>query len=722
MRVLLLRLIFTVVLAMVLVSSSWFPWGASLEAGGGNLSVPVRWCGIEGAPSMADPGVVGEATTDDVLWRRHERPSDQIYIPLAAMTFRSAATGDIKNGPQSFPIIRDPLGTGGNIGSQSEATDATTQCRRAWLFGDPLYYDANNNGVVNATVDTLLSDDTPAVGFVELGHNGAPLAAVPAEVKFVDLDGDGAFDVGERIYRDENDDGTVDPGDTLLSAGTLGTVVGNVDPADVLASLLAVPAQVKYLDLIRQPANTFNIGYPSVVGITAVSASDFDIPGLGFPVHGIAALGICGDAALMDDPSFYLPPGPDFRTFETQLVGHEFGHAFCLQHGDGFDDNTDGMLDNGDDPASPFALGFPGTLCDSNNVMQYCWHDTGAPAAPTMVWVGSGTPIPGILTGAQVTVVRTHAMALPDTVVDPVPLPLRSERSDVIGEIPEAYAHVDLGTVAVTVEPSGKVTTFSLTTRRPFPRIFTSTFYVIVDADNNPATGGAPAALGVPTDLKGAELVFTLTPDRNATPPITASAVKFDPAKGAFAPLSGRIAASWVTLDAIVDYPGPSVRVAERLAVRLTDDARGPLAATFRVEYLAVDVPSKTVDRARTQMNFATPVFPQCKTDPEVIPAGGTATVTASGLLPSRSVHVLIGDRQVGTAESDAAGSATATFVVPRRTSQGKHLITVGALAVTGDCFLVVKGQRNLLSIALLLAILVAIVIYFGAGMRRRIQ
>ena len=51
---------------------------------------------------------------------------------------------------------------------------------------------------------------------------------------------------------------------------------------------------------------------------------------------------------LEKDPAQYLPPGPDYLIFETQLVGHEFGHALTLNHGDGHDDDGDGVADGSD--------------------------------------------------------------------------------------------------------------------------------------------------------------------------------------------------------------------------------------------------------------------------------------------------------------------------------------------------------------------------------------
>ena len=77
-------------------------------AGAGNLSVPLKWGAVQGSPAVTNPAGVGETNTRDVLWRRHERVSDNIYIPQANVTFRSAATQVVP----AFPIIADPFPPG----------------------------------------------------------------------------------------------------------------------------------------------------------------------------------------------------------------------------------------------------------------------------------------------------------------------------------------------------------------------------------------------------------------------------------------------------------------------------------------------------------------------------------------------------------------------------------------------------------------------------------
>jgi hypothetical protein len=89
---------------------------AGVGATGGDLiQIPLRWCAFEGTTAAANPGRLNEPDTDGVLWRRHERASDRIWIPGARITFRSAITAAILQ-QANFPVIPDPYPTPGQVG------------------------------------------------------------------------------------------------------------------------------------------------------------------------------------------------------------------------------------------------------------------------------------------------------------------------------------------------------------------------------------------------------------------------------------------------------------------------------------------------------------------------------------------------------------------------------------------------------------------------------
>ena len=62
-------------------------------------ATPVSWCTVEGAQTSS------QTNYQDILWRRHELASGNVWIPQASITFRSAV--NFKGG-NNFPIIQDP--------------------------------------------------------------------------------------------------------------------------------------------------------------------------------------------------------------------------------------------------------------------------------------------------------------------------------------------------------------------------------------------------------------------------------------------------------------------------------------------------------------------------------------------------------------------------------------------------------------------------------------
>lgn len=139
------------------------------------MQVPLRWCAVMGSDAQANPGSVGEPSTNDYLWRRHERASDRVLIPGAMITGRSAFTaaylaGDPSRG--SFPIIADPNPpASGGPGAMGDILDpqidpaefnlAAQACNAAWdamrVPGEPLV----GLPAVNAH-RLVLSNGTPA--------------------------------------------------------------------------------------------------------------------------------------------------------------------------------------------------------------------------------------------------------------------------------------------------------------------------------------------------------------------------------------------------------------------------------------------------------------------------------------------------------------------------------------------------------------------------------
>ncbi len=99
----------------------------------------MSWCIVQGSPAQTSPNVAGDTTTDNLIWRRHERPTDNIYVNQAGITFRSAINDAWTI--LDFPIVADPdttLGTQGDVNGFDLAANPTefnqliSDCDAAW--------------------------------------------------------------------------------------------------------------------------------------------------------------------------------------------------------------------------------------------------------------------------------------------------------------------------------------------------------------------------------------------------------------------------------------------------------------------------------------------------------------------------------------------------------------------------------------------------------------
>jgi hypothetical protein len=185
------------VLRVLLVLASVLSLDTAAHAGDGLLQIPVRWYAIKGSPTADNPASLGEPDTDNVLWRRHERASDQIWIPRANITFRSAVTDEIVQN-SSFPVIDDPNpppaepgAPGGpgvlgdildpNLGDKSEWEKAKAACEKAWNERFP--GSAALRGPIVINVNRLVKSDSTenlqGYGEVYIQGSAANLCANP---------------------------------------------------------------------------------------------------------------------------------------------------------------------------------------------------------------------------------------------------------------------------------------------------------------------------------------------------------------------------------------------------------------------------------------------------------------------------------------------------------------------------------------------------------------
>jgi hypothetical protein len=110
------------------------------------LHVPMSWCPVSGSQAVSNPNVPvlpnspvpTDTDTDSILWRRHERPTDNIFVNQAGITFRSAINS-IWGTNLNFPVISDPntaVATQGDVNGAdpnlTELRQLINSCEQAW--------------------------------------------------------------------------------------------------------------------------------------------------------------------------------------------------------------------------------------------------------------------------------------------------------------------------------------------------------------------------------------------------------------------------------------------------------------------------------------------------------------------------------------------------------------------------------------------------------------
>lgn len=188
---------------------------------GDTITVPISWCAVKGSRAASDdpniPNPYGgvDHSTDEVLWRRHERATDHIYnnnplngINQAHISFRSAIN-DALHTTLDFPKIGDPnpAGTEGDLNragnNGQEYTDMLNACKGKWadlsrihpgvvsgIFALNVRLTVNNLGQIVDTIGTgkcsrnALNECTPYNGQLYVVDNSFMLYGITSGLPF----------------------------------------------------------------------------------------------------------------------------------------------------------------------------------------------------------------------------------------------------------------------------------------------------------------------------------------------------------------------------------------------------------------------------------------------------------------------------------------------------------------------------------------------------------
>ena len=565
--------------------------------------VPVSWCAHQGSNAATGatpvpqpyPNTPPDTSTDGILWRRHERVTDNIYTPQVQLTFRSAINNPFSTDPSAvhFPVITDQVtSSGGNsqvgdvmgpadpfgTGADTEFRKVWDQCRNEWLTKYK-----RQDGIFAVNINR----------FIDTSGNRTGLGGFF-----------GFFDP---------------PGDPIYAGG--GLLVDNNT---------------------RGSTNQF-----------------FTFNGVGIPLFDV-------------DPA-------------DQLLGHELGHALGLDHR------------SGDDTA----------------LMRSQGHSHSLPAYPHFQVDNLS------LNATEVATIKATAQKVPGHEGDP---PGVITPGDVVGtvDLDESEEHdipryLDLDALHVALHRTENLAAFGTELFGPIPDGAVADYWIFVDADGDPDTGGQPAnlaAIGGPsTAFRGAEIAIQAhigggTCDGPCTPlhgTVWKWSCEGEVPSCSFDTVSFEsVFFRLQTMKWFAD-PGPGCAFCNPfsgigfhvVSVSIANDLVGlQLGRPFKIQAFALDAtgtPQDALDETPGEAGHAFvlgfPDFAHCFPQADAIP-GHSVEVVLENLTPSSPIHGLLGPRLVFNGTSDAMGGGTIDLPIPGDTAPGLHLVTVGVddTAFTADC------------------------------------
>jgi outer membrane protein assembly factor BamB len=353
------------------------------------------------------------------------------------------------------------------------------------------------------------------------------------------------------------------------------------------------------------------------------------------------------------------------------LVAHELGHVLFLFHGNGLDDDNNGVYDE---------------ICDPKENTNALPHSLMTPRV-----------ISDVITHLQKNTARTLAKVTAGAKIDPVGILLDGDtisdhRADSVHDVIDGS--VDIVTVGMTENTISQTTLFEQRLFGIIPFKVDNSYIIFIDLDNDVSTGGSPSTLGFQTSFQGAELVTKVNVGVSGDGEfraITPTVWKFQ--NGEFMKVTDqRISAS--VFKSIEQET--QKHLFDSVSINMPNDVRGSRGTNVRFQAIAQQNAEKQLDRlpdapseddVSEELFMTSPQFPASSVTPEQIPQGGKGIIEAIDLQPNKKAEVILGDQIITTGTTDDKGNARISFVVPTDARKGKRSMTVKVenTALTAD-------------------------------------
>jgi hypothetical protein len=701
--------------------------------------LPVRWCVLSGAPILNSTNFpnLGEPSTTDILWRRHERASEGTLIPDVNVNLRSARIAREIADPNDtgafagFPTIIAPDGNANVVGA-TEAAALRQLCVTAW--------------------ENKLSNDAGGLP----PNNDFGVIAISADQVFL---------TGNQQVRGLADPGAKwvvvqDPVYHWPFVGLPHLVVNNATaPSDAFEKILAegiiraLPTQSARLcdatatDTIDVSGTVFGPGIRFLDGFGITSVGDASLPIFGGQAatrgRGWTPINACSpaqNAATVRDANVFLSdiagnviPAQECLAqmaflFNAPQVDNDCRGNFMLQvngaitfHQD-VQDIATGVCSNQTCVPDQALLVRAQVQRDVGCVTENGEAACGGTAACT----GGPPGVPALSNGCASLMLQAPAPAqTPDPDVVEAPSTVRGFRDgfpDPLGDVSEAV--VDMAVVFATQTPESRTSythdlkgTVDCSTIDAFEKV---EYFAFADLDNLATTGGTPSSLGIPSTFQGAELVTRVEAranrdhsrhGRGRCRSVSAIPTVWRFQSGAFVRITNSAIVANIIPHTLVGTSVSGSTLTERafdgVEIELPDDVRGPVAERHRVDALTRAVrrsvfhrPGATIidrltnDQTGRPSDWVAPQFPGCSVSPDEASPGGRILIDVFRMPRNQPIEAYIpGVNEEILETTDSEGLASFFVNLPEDFLPGTHLVTVGtrnpdggATGITADC------------------------------------
>ncbi len=371
----------------------------------------------------------------------------------------------------------------------------------------------------------------------------------------------------------------------------------------------------------------------------------------------------------------------------TKVLAHELGHTLMLGHGNGLDDDADGLMPPDPGPRRyDDYCDFVGTTEDAATPFVNCEESSSIMRANSCRNI---RPL-------QAEMMRAAAKLVPgaifDTAFDPTGSVVSVGRTCELpcGLPPDIF----LVEAQLSEVPGGSIASFTHTVLGPIPPTAENEYLFFVDLDDDPATGCDNSTVGLADEFDGVEVLSRVTVSNSGADPEVIATVWRCESKTLVEVADPSIAASAYNQGSPDDAEAALFSI---VTVRMPTAVRGPAGAQVRLGAVArqFNGPSDRlpVGGGLGIVSLIPPELPVARAFPVILQPGQVVTVSADGLMASRPADVLLGGKVIASSSTNSGGGVEIDFSVPSNSRQGVRPLSIRVGAVSAEGFILIDGN-----------------------------